>query len=100
MLETLSNYVGVIQWILTAFCGWIWWSLKGRFTTKEDYNQLEKRVTAIESAVKNLPTIKDHNDVIIRQTESNGHIKRIDEGNDRMQKQLDRIEAYLMGNRK
>lgn len=105
-METLSNWAGVVQWLLAGFCGWVWWSLKRRFTPKEDHSalrgdhsQLERRVGSIESAVKNLPTMKDITDLIVKQTEMAGDIKRIDDGSVRMQRQLDRIEEFLRGNK-
>lgn len=95
MLEYLSDYAGIIQWVLAAFCGWVWWSMKARFTTKEDHMALEKRVTVVETAVKNLPTISDHHELLTKLTEMHGTVKNTEEKVGRSQRQTDRIEDFL-----
>ncbi|MDX2094347.1 MAG: DUF2730 family protein [Alphaproteobacteria bacterium] len=102
MLEILSDYGGIIQWVLTIFCGWVWWSLQRRFTTKEDHNllkddhsALEKRVTSVETAIKNLPTISNHNELLVKVIEIGGNVKNTEEKVMRTQRQTDRIEDFL-----
>lgn len=96
MFETLSNWQHLVQWVLAAFVGWVWWSIKSRFSTKEDHVALEKRVLAVENAVKNLPTIKDHHELIIGLTKLNGGVEKMDTSMAAVQRQVNRIEDYLM----
>ncbi len=96
MLETLNDWRNVIQWVFTGLVAWIWWSIKTRFTTKEDHLSLEKRVAAAEVALSNLPTLHDHHLLVLQGAETKGHVRRVEETVQRVQTQLDRIEEFLI----
>lgn len=47
------------------------------YTRRDDFHELEKRVSSMESAVKSLPTQQDFHQLQIRLTEIHGDLKAI-----------------------
>lgn len=99
----LLKVLGAALAIAASIAGAIWWLLKQCFVTKDDHrglvtkhDELDKRVTSIETAIKNLPTITHHNELYIKLVEMGGTVKSTDEKVNRIQHQTDRTEDYLL----
>ena len=92
-VQSNSNF---LIWILSGFCGWIWWSLKKRFATKEDVKAVSVRVDRIEQKVADMPGLKDFHKMQMTiehmagvQNEQKAILQRVE-------KILDRQQDYLM----
>ena len=92
-VQSNSNF---LIWILSGFCGWIWWSFKRRFATKEDVKAVSVRVDRIEQKVADMPGLKDFHKMQMTiehmagvQNEQKAILQRVE-------KILDRQQDYLM----
>lgn len=92
-IQSNSNF---LIWILGGFSGWIWWSLKKRFATKEDVKTLAARVEKVEQKVADLPGLKDFHKMQITIEHMAGEQKEQKAILERVEKILDRQQDYLL----
>lgn len=100
IVDFVQNNSNFLIWILGGFSGWIWWSLKKRFATKEDLKAVSARVDKVEQKVADMPGLKDFHKMQITiehmagvQNEQKAILQRVE-------KILDRQQDYLMSKEK
>ena len=89
--------------LFSLFLGWIGWSLKKRFVPREEHERLSARVDLLENAMSHLPSAKEINALRGQLTEVSSDLKVFNQRHiaasekfDRLERQVDRIERYLM----
>lgn len=96
VIDFMQNNSNFLIWILGGFSGWIWWSLKKRFATKEDLKAVASRVEKIEQKVADLPGLKDFHKMQITIEHMCGEQKEQKAILERVEKILDRQQDYLL----
>lgn len=102
MIEQLQEWKSFLYLAATMFLGWIGWSLKKRFVPREEHERLAARVDRLENAMAHLPSAKEINALRGQLAEVGTDLKVFNQRHlateqklDRLQVQLDRMDAYL-----
>lgn len=99
IIELLLKYSGVIGMIAAPFFGWIWWSLKKRFVTKEDFAAYTARLEIVEKTVSAMPSMNDFHKTLLTIEHMAGQLQEQKAIMERVEKTLDRQQEYLMRNK-
>lgn len=93
--------------IFVAFMGWVWWSIKKRFVPREELDAVVRRVGALEVKISTLPTADDLRALREAMSETKTELRVFNERHhnseqdkERFERWMDRMERYLMGERK
>lgn len=101
LISILKDYWGVIAGIFGFFFAWAKFTATKTYATKDDLNQIDTRLTAVEQSVKGLATQKDMHEMMIRIERITGKIDQIEAISTRMERTVQRQEEFLMsGGRK
>lgn len=105
--DIFQEWKSFLYLFVTMFLGWIGWSLKKRFVPREDHDQLVLRVAKLESAIELLPSAKEINALRGQLADVSSELKVFNQRHigmseqfSRLQRQVDRIEHYLMEQKK
>lgn len=100
LLIELKQYVWAV---FCAFLGWVWWSIKKRFVPREEMDAMVIRVTALETRISTLPTGEEVRALKEAMSETKSELRVFNERHinseqdrERMERQLSRIEQFLM----
>ncbi len=93
--------------VFLAFLGWVWWSFKKRFVPREDFDNALIRIEGLEVKISTLPTADELRSLKDTMGEVKGELRVFNERHinnesdrQRTERQLNRIEEYLMSAKK
>lgn len=95
-VQSNSNF---LIWILGGFCGWIWWSIKTKFVTKETYQMLVGEVSELKNQVSGMPSQRDFHKMQLSLEHITGELATQNKTLSIIEKTLERQQDYLMGNK-
>lgn len=110
-METFIELKQYIWTLFLAFMGWVWWSFKKRFVPREDFDKAVgsnlARIEKLEVKISTLPTADELRALKETMSDVKGEIRVFNERHinseqdrDRMERQLGRIEQFLMSEKK
>jgi len=122
-LELLSKYGWLLALVSQLFLGWVGWSLKKQFVTREDYGKdakrfvdeletLEKRLDDFhrrmeraEGRLDDMPSQTEIHELSVALEKLSGELGRVVErveasnvNQSRLERVMDRVETYLLTN--
>ena len=107
LIKFIEHYSQFAVWAMGGFLGWIWWSLKNRFATKEDLCLLKTdidrqnaRLNTVERRVLNVPSMQEFHRIQITIEHLAGEQKEQKAILTRLEKGVDRLQEYLMDKEK
>ncbi|HDR1360591.1 DUF2730 domain-containing protein [Pasteurella multocida subsp. multocida] len=77
ILEIIKQHWGIILTIAGLLASVFWLKMDSRYAKKTAINDLEQRVTEIESEVKHLPSAKDVTELRVALVEMKGEAKEL-----------------------